>query len=160
MEHSARQILVDLVRRHRMAALGTIREEDPSVSLVPFAADPGGTAIYLLISRLANHTKDLLANPRAALMVAESDAGAHDPQGLARLSLRGSVRFLDESDQAHADARSTYLGRFPTAEMLMELGDFQLVRFEPTAARFIAGFGRIYDLTPKHLRELIAADGD
>jgi putative heme iron utilization protein len=159
MEQTARQILVDLVRRHRMATLGTLREGAPSVSLVPFAADAEGAAVYLLISRLANHTRDLLADPRAALLVAEPDAGAHDPQGLARLSLRGRVRFLDDGEPDHSAARATYLGRFPTAEMLMQLGDFLLARFEPSGARFIAGFGRIYDLTPAHLAELVAEPG-
>ncbi len=158
MESSAHQILVDLIRRHRLAALGTLREGDPSVTLVPFAADPDGSAVYLLISRLANHTKDLLADPRAALMIAESDAEAHDPQGLARISLRGRVRVLEEGEPDHSAARSVYLHRFSTAEMLMQLGDFLLVRFEPAAARFIAGFGKIYDLTPKHLRDLIATE--
>jgi putative heme iron utilization protein len=103
----------------------------------------------LLLSRLAAHTQNLSADPRAGLFVGDRSAAA-DPQAGARISLLGHVVSVDSSEEA--DARARYLARWPQAADYFALGDFSLWRFEIDEARLIAGFGDIRWLEGSALR--------
>src|SRR5438105_13508304 len=77
-----------LLRGRRQVALATLMagSGDPYCSLVNVASHPDGSPI-LLISRLAVHTKNILADPRVSLMLDERAAG--DPLEGARIMLAG-----------------------------------------------------------------------
>jgi putative heme iron utilization protein len=141
------QALVKLVLDQRVASLGTLHDDRPFVSLVAYATADDLSAFFIHVSRLALHTNDLLRDPRVALMVAEPDRPSHNPLALARLSVSGEAEPLSADDPGHDEARSLYLARHPTAALNFQLGDFFLVRIRPASARFVAGFGRIYDLS-------------
>src|SRR5215475_10979748 len=83
-----------LLRRSRQGALATLMtgSGDPYCSLVNVASHPDGSPI-LLISRLAVHTKNILADGRVSLMLDERAAG--DPLEGARIMLAG--RAIDAS---------------------------------------------------------------
>jgi putative heme iron utilization protein len=72
-----------LLRRSRQGALATLMAGtgDPYCSLVNVASDVDGAPI-LLISRLALHSKNILADDRVSLMLDERAAG--DPLEVAR----------------------------------------------------------------------------
>jgi putative heme iron utilization protein len=135
-----------LIRSQRVAALGTLRDGGPQVSMVVYAVSSDFSAFWIHLSRLAFHTQNILKDPRIGLMIAEPDKGGGDPQTLSRLSISGEARPLAKETQDFAAARSFYLGRFPEAIGNFELGDFDLYRIEPKSARFVAGFGRIFNL--------------
>ena len=145
--------LAQLIRSQRMAALGTLRDGGPLVSMVVYAAAPDFSEFYLHISRLAQHTQDLLQDGRASLLISEQDQGVSDPQTLARLSLRGEAVILAPDHPNYSQARSTYLARFPQTAMNFSLGDFLLYAFQPRAGRYVAGFGQIFNLTIAHLKQ-------
>ena len=111
----------------------------PYGSVTPYALSAEGAPL-LLFSRLAAHTRNLAADPRAGLFVGDRSAAA-DPQAGARVSLLGQVRPVP--DAAVADARARYLARHPQAADYFALGDFSLWRFDIEEARLIAGFGEI-----------------
>ena len=77
-----------LLRRSRQGALATLMAEsgDPYCSLVNVASAPDGSPI-LLISRLAVHTRNILADPRVSLMLDERAPG--DPLEGARIMVAG-----------------------------------------------------------------------
>src|SRR4029077_10445406 len=77
-----------LLRRRREGALATLMagSGDPYCSLVNLASHSDGSPI-LLISRLAVHTKNILADARVSLMLDERAAG--DPLEGARIMLAG-----------------------------------------------------------------------
>src|SRR5438128_9179910 len=77
-----------LLRRSRQGALATLMSGsgDPYCSLVNIASHPDGSPI-LLISRLALHTRNILADPRVSLMLDERAGG--DPLEGARIMLAG-----------------------------------------------------------------------
>jgi hypothetical protein len=56
----------------------------------------------------------------------------------------------------HAALKAAYLGKFPDASMLFQLGDFSIVAIEPTSARLVAGFARAMTLRPEQLAEAIS----
>src|SRR4030088_3844125 len=77
-----------LLRRSRRGALATLMagSGDPYCSLVNVASHADGAPI-LLISRLALHTKNILADPRVSLMLDERADG--DPLEGSRIMLAG-----------------------------------------------------------------------
>ena len=157
MDTESRQSLAQLIRAQRVAALGTLRDGAPLVSLVLYATAPDFSAFYLHVSRLAQHTQGLLRDPRVGLLIAEADAGAQDPQTLARLSLRGAAVEVGPAAGDYEAVRAAYLVKFPAAAFNFSLGDFALYRIVPDGARYVGGFGRIFDLTAEELRR--AAEG-
>jgi putative heme iron utilization protein len=131
-----------LLREGRSAALATLMPGtgDPYCSLVNVATAADGAPL-LLISRLAVHTKNVLADPRASLMIDERKAG--DPLQGARVMLMGTASATDDGD-----VRRRYLERQPEAEMFAGFADFAFYRLALTGAHLVAGFGRIVDLKP------------
>ncbi len=113
---------------------------DPYCSLVNVATAADGAPL-LLLSRLALHTKNILADPRVSLMIDERKAG--DPLEGARVMLMGRADATDDPE-----ARRRYLDRQPEAEMFAGFGDFAFYRIALSAGHLVAGFGRIVDLTP------------
>ena len=135
-----------LTRRSRQGALATLMagSGDPYCSLVNVASHPDGSPV-LLISRLAVHTKNLLADDRVSLMLDERAPG--DPLEGARIMLAG--RAVEAGDEDRATLRRRYLAAHPSAEAFVDFKDFSFFRIKPFAAHLVAGFGRIIDLKPE-----------
>jgi putative heme iron utilization protein len=132
-----------LLREALSGALATLMpgSGDPYCSLVNVATAADGAPL-LLVSTLAIHTKNLLADPRASLMLDERKAG--DPLEGARIMLMGKVAPTDD-----AAARRRYLSRHPEAEQFAGFKDFSFYRMEISRVHLVAGFGRIVDLKPQ-----------
>ena len=146
-----------LLRKSRQGALATLMvgSGDPYCSLVNVASHPDGSPI-LLLSRLAVHTRNILADPRVSLMLDERVEG--DPLEGARIMLAG--RAEEASGEFAEILRRRYLSAHPSAEAFVEFKDFSFFRIVPTGAHLVAGFGRIVDLTPEQiLTDLSAAEG-
>ena len=128
----------NLLRRARTGTLATLNAEGgiPYASLVNLATDVAGCPV-ILVSTLAWHTRNLLADPRGSVMVAEMP-----PEGDALTGARVTVmgRF---SRVPAAEVGRRYLARHPAAELYAGFGDFAFWRLEPEAAHAVAGFGRI-----------------
>ena len=135
-----------LLRRSRQGALATLTagSGDPYCSLVTVASAPDGAPV-LLISRLAVHTKNILADPRVSLMLDERASG--DPLEGARIMLAG--RAEEDDGEARAVLRRRYLNAHPAAAAFVDFKDFAFFRIRPAAAHLVAGFGRIVDLGPE-----------
>jgi putative heme iron utilization protein len=146
-----------LLRRCRQGALASLMPNsgDPYCSLVNVASDPGGAPI-LLISRLALHTRNVLADSRVSLMLDERAEG--DPLEGSRLMLAGRA---EQSDSGHAPVlRRRYLNAHPSAETFVSFKDFSFFRINPLGAHLVAGFGRIVDLAPEQfLTDISDAEG-
>src|ERR1700674_5401161 len=140
-----------LLREARSGALATLMAPsgDPYCSLVNVATAADGAPL-LLISRLAVHTQNLLADARVSLMLDERREG--DPLEGARVMLQGTAEVTE--DQA---ARRRYLERQPEAAMFAGFADFAFYRITVKAAHLVAGFGRIVDLKP---RDILTETGD
>jgi len=158
MDPATAAALGALIRRQRVAALATLRDGAPNVSLAAYLAAPDFQAFRIRISRLAWHTQDLRRDPTTALAIAETDDGRDDPQTLARVTLRGEATELRADDPAFAALRSGWLERFPQSAVTFELADFSFWSIAVRDARFVAGLGRTHDLSPADLAA-VARDG-
>jgi hypothetical protein len=148
-----------LLREGRSGALATLMQGSggPYCSLVNVATAADGSPL-LLISSLAVHTRNVLADPRVSLMIDERKSG--DPLEGARIMLTGTAAAAGE-----IEVRRRYLQRQPDAEMYASFGDFSFYRMAIEGAHLVAGFGRIVDLKPEDIltatedaAELVAAE--
>jgi len=139
--------LVEIVQASRVGALGTIRHGTPVVSMVAYAASPDLASFFMLTSELAQHTQDMHKDKNVSLLITEIDDGREDPLTLARLALRGYAGPLPAGEPGYMPAKELYLGRFPQAGPLFQFGDFALWRISVKGGRFIAGFGKAFNLT-------------
>lgn len=153
------QSFARLIRTQRVAAFGTLRDGGPLVSMILYAAANDFAAFYIHASRLAQHTQDMLKDPRVSLMIAETDTGSQDPQTLARVSIRGEAVVVPPTAEEYEDAKSVYLQKFPEAAFNFTLGDFSIYKIEPRTARFVAGFGKIFNLTLDDFKQAAAHNG-
>jgi putative heme iron utilization protein len=135
-----------LVRRATKASLATLdaRNGYPYASLVVIGTDSSG-APTLLISNLARHTANLVADPRASVLIDGTGALADPLQG-ARLTLWGRAETASE-----AGVRRRFLARHPEAGVYVDFPDFAFWRLKLEGAHYIGGFGRIFDLDPDDL---------
>lgn len=125
-----------LIRGIDRASLATVREGWPYASLVLAATDPEGQPL-LLLSNLAEHTKSLAREPRAALLF-DGTAGLADPLTGARVTVLGEITALE-----HKALLARYTRRHPSAAGYAGFADFRLYRLAPARAHLVAGFGRI-----------------
>lgn len=126
---------------HRMP-VGTLathsREPDgfPFPTMLPFATDARHRPT-ILVSRLAEHTRNLQLDTRAGFLVVEAPNEA--VLDGARVTLIG--RFAPvAADEANAVTRR-YLRYHPAAERYLALGDFSFLVMDVERLRFIGGFG-------------------
>lgn len=134
-----------LVRAATTASLATLMEVPdqgaPYASLVLVACDHDGAPL-LLISDLAEHTKNIARDGRVSLLF-DGTAGYDDPLTGPRVSLTGTARRSDEPRH-----RARYLARHSSAAQYADFGDFSFYRVDAARAHLVAGFGRITWVEP------------
>lgn len=129
-----------LVAGQRTGSLATVALEPagyPYASLVTFALDAG--APTFLISRIAEHTRNLAADGRASLLVHESDKA--DPLANGRVTLLGRATRLERSDVS--GARAAFLAAHPQSAYYVDFSDFDFWALHVEAVRYIGGYGRM-----------------
>jgi len=137
--------LRQLIRQQRWAALATVGgNSEPQASMVAYAVAEKADELYLHLSTLAEHTRNLQQNPRASLVVGECDDGSGDPQQRARASLSGTMHIIEPDATDYAEAKAYYLARLPDAEQRFAFGDFRLLRFTIDKVRFVGGFAQAF----------------
>lgn len=147
--------LRDLLRTQQVAALGTLHQGQPYVSMVPFALRPGSTDFIIHVSQLAAHTKDMLAHPQVSLLVIAPQAPEVMAQELARITVQGKAAQVGDGTPGHAAAKAAYLARFPQSEMLFGFSDFSLFAIVPESIRFVGGFAQATTISPETLASVL-----
>jgi len=151
MNENTRAALAHLLRGERIAHLATLRQGAPMASMTLYLPDVGFTAFHVHVSRLAWHTQDMAQDPSVALSIAETDDGRSDPFTLKRISIRGEAVQIQNKHSEFENLKSAWLARFPEQAINFELADFSFWRILPRDARFVAGFGRIQNLSAAEL---------
>ena len=126
-----------LVREGRHAVLSTLAEDGtPFGSLVAYAFDDG-LVPHLFVSRLAEHTKNLVRDARASLLVQDTREG--DPLAGARATLIGTFEKAPEAEREALVRR--FVERHPEAAIYANFPDFSVYRLSVRSVRVIEGFG-------------------
>lgn len=145
------QAVTELLRGQRWAALATVGDGMPHVSQVAFVCKPTLDSCLFHLSKLALHTRNLLAHSQASLSIGVADDGRDDPQTLARISLQGSATPIGRGDRDWLEAQRRYLTRFPASERTFGFADFTLFRMQVTSARYVGGFADAHTLSAHDL---------
>lgn len=135
----------DLIRQSVTAALATELEapegEWPYASYVTVASDLDAAPI-LLLSDLAEHTKNIKRDSRVSLLFTGPTEGA-DPLAQGRVTVLGKAAVTEEPRH-----RARFLARHPEAEGYAGFKDFHFYKVAAARAHLVAGFGRIHWAEP------------
>lgn len=127
-----------LIRGARAATLATQAGGQPFASLVTPAAAPDLSPL-LWLSTLSEHTRQLRAEPRCALLFMGAPEGPN-PQTAPRVTLTGLAEPVPEAEVAALKSR--WLARHPYAALYADFADFALWRIRPGGALLVGGFAR------------------
>lgn len=128
-----------------LARTGTLVTQSRRLPGFPF----GSVALYsmdelgrpsFLISTMAMHTQNLLADPRASLLVTQP-GWADDPLAGARVTLVGNAVRVSEDETA--TLRDAYLARHENARHWVDYDDFAFYRLDVVDAYWVGGFGEM-----------------
>lgn len=138
----------DLLRSATTATLATIERTSgyPFGSLVQIATLADAAPVFL-ISGLARHTQNLIADPRSSLLVDRRTASASDPLAIERATLVGRARRIEDES-----AMRRLLARHPSASGYAGFADFALWTLDIERAHLVAGFGRIREIAGADVR--------
>jgi heme iron utilization protein len=135
-----------MLRAHRYGALSTLSKKFdgyPFGSITPYLVDHDGS-LLILISTLAEHTKNIRHDPRVGLITHDQRDPHIQTQG--RVTVVGNA----ESEPKREQAGLRYLRYFPEAQTYLSMHDFSFYRIRPVAIRYIGGFGKIHWIDMKN----------
>lgn len=150
-------VLRSLLSERRQLVIAVLIDGEPAIGLLPFVVTPDWSALVVRASGLARHTKGLLEGAPFDALIARNDDPEQDALQLVRTTLRGRVRVLDREAPETQDLVARYVAAFPSAEMTLDLGDFNTYRLEIEAGRLNTGFGGAINLSRSSLEQLRAA---
>ena len=108
----------------------------PFGSVAPFVLNHQGMPT-VLISSIAEHTKNIIQNALVSLVVFSNE---DDLQANARLTLLAKA---EQTDKQNDLMRARYLRYIPQAAQYFDMHDFSFYTLYITQARYIAGFGKM-----------------
>lgn len=127
-----------LLAEERVGTLATQSARHPGfpfASVMPYALLDDASPLFL-ISGMAIHTQNVLADPRASLLVMQSGSGP-DPLGSPRATLVGTMTRIESTEAI----RNAYLERHPSSKYWIDFSDFSFFRLDVSDLYFVGGFG-------------------
>ncbi len=139
--------------------LATVGEQDyPHCGYTPYLmrhdGESGARQFYIFISELALHTRDLMREPRASIMVIEDEQDASQIFARTRLYYECNAIEVEREHNDFGPIMDEYQERHgKMVNLLRQLPDFRLLRLQPVSGQFVMGFGKAYKLTGPALNE-------
>lgn len=154
MDNDSKALLVEVIENSKIASLGTCNNNQPFVSMVAFSTNDNFSELYILISQLAKHSKNIAVNNKISLMICQPETESDNPQTLARISITGAAHLIEKNTEEYISAKNSYLTKNTSAVMYFSLGDFQLYKLEIDKGRYVAGFAKTFNLSKESLKTL------
>lgn len=147
----AREFVQLCVSRLRTVVLGTAGSDgEPAASVAATVLDASG-AFIIYVSGLAMHTRHLLANPRASVLLVDDETDSPNPLARRRLTFACAVQVIPIGTDQHDAQRQALREKFgPTIDVVAALPDFKLLRLEPRQGRAVIGFGAAFEIDPRN----------
>lgn len=146
----AREFVQLCVARLRTVILGTAAADgEPAASVAAAVLDASG-AFIIYVSGLAVHTRHLLANPRASVLLVDDETASPNPLARRRLTFACAVQVIPPGTAEHDAQRQALREKFgPTIDVVASLPDFKLLRLAPRSGRVVVGFGAAFEVDPQ-----------
>lgn len=135
--------------------LSTVDAEGlPNASYTPFVMDEE-KRIYIYVSGLATHTKNIYANSKVSVLFIEDESQTKQIFARRRLSFDCDPDLLTRDTPEWLEIVDKFQEKFgEIIEMLRSLPDFRIFQLIPTKGRFVVGFGAAYQISGDNLNQL------
>tara|TARA_B100001094_G_scaffold229975_1_gene224578 strand:- start:509 stop:1330 length:822 start_codon:yes stop_codon:yes gene_type:complete len=131
------QTLVGKASKGTLCTMSAKKEGYPYGSFVIYSMYNNNP--IFLFSTLAEHTKNLIRNPKASLLISEDGDG--NPLALGRITLVGDCVKLPKHE--HESAKEKFLEKHPQSKSYADWNDFSFYQLEVSSIRYIGGFGKM-----------------
>ncbi|MBD6620307.1 HugZ family protein [Komarekiella sp. 'clone 1'] len=132
----------------------------PNSGYTPYVMDDAKN-IYIYVSGLATHTKNLDANPHVSVLFIEDEAQTNQIFARRRLSFDCTATLIERETDKWNKIVEQFQGRFgQIIEVLRGLADFRIFQLTPSEGRFVIGFGAAYHISGDNLHQLVQLTGD
>lgn len=141
--------------------ISTVNEQGiPNASYTPYWRDDSQN-IYIYVSGLSTHTKNIYANPHVSVLFIEDEAKTSQIFARRRLSFDCTASLIERETEDWNYIVENFQERFgEIIELLRGLSDFRIFKLTPSAGRFVIGFGAAYHISGDHLNQLVQITGD
>ncbi len=153
--------LTELLAGYQSVVLGTLSSNGyPFSSYAPFYYD--GEQIYIFISNIATHAKNIQKTPRASALFIDDENKSENIFARKRISLQCDVTALSRDDERFHTIMKHFKDKFDTTmiTMLMGMKDFNLYALKPIYGEATFGFGEAYHIGGEKMNALVSRRGD
>jgi len=153
--------LTELLAGYQSVVLGTQGSNGyPFSSYAPFYYD--GEQIYIFISDIATHAKNIQTTPQASALFIEDESKSENIFARKRISLQCDVTSLSRNDERFNTIMENFKDKFDTSmiTMLMGMKDFNLYALRPIYGEATFGFGEAYQIGGEKMNTLVVRRGD
>jgi len=152
--------LTKLLEGYQSVVLGTHGNNGyPFSSYAPFYYD--GEQVYIFISNIATHAKNIQTTPRASAFFIEDESKSENIFARKRISLQCDVTSVSKDENSFNTIMTNFKNKFDSdmVTMLMGMKDFNLYALKPIYGEATFGFGEAYNIGGVKMNELVARTG-
>lgn len=137
--------ILDFRSKFRSVILATVSSDGvPESSYAPYVSDEEHR-LYIYVSGLARHTRNLLESGRAGLLFIEDEQSAGNIFARRLLSHSCIAESIPRDSSTWPQVLDRFTERFGKfVDTLRALPDFQLFRLTPSAGSYVRGFAQAY----------------
>jgi len=149
--------LQELLESFQSVILGTIGHNGyPFSSYAPFYYD--GEKIYIFISDIATHSKNIQSFPKASALFIEDETQSENIFARKRVSLQCDTQIIPRDNDAFIPIMDTFKTKHDegVVTMLMGMSDFNLYALTPIYGEATFGFGEAYNIGGEKMNMLVA----
>jgi putative heme iron utilization protein len=118
----------------------------PYASYAPYAS--GDDCLYILISELAVHAKNLQQEPKASVLIIEDEDSAEELFARLRIVYKVLAEKINiDTDEWHTGLANLTARHGERIPFLSSMSDFKLFKLRPVSGRYIKGFGKAYQIS-------------
>ncbi len=144
-EKLSHEILDFLTQRQTLHLASLDEDKHPYASYAPFAI--GDDCLYVLLSDIAVHGKNLKINPQAAVLIVEDESQAQTIFARIRVTYQVNAEHLAIDTEAYRTGIQCLFERHgDRIHNLAGLSDFNLFKLIPIHGRYVKDFGRAYSI--------------
>lgn len=149
------------IQEFESAVISTVSKEGiPNGSYAPVVIDDAKN-IYIYVSGLSIHTKNIEAHPQVNVLFIEDEAKANQIFARRRLNFDCTARLIERESETWNQIVDQFQERFGgIIEVLRGLADFRIFQLTPKKGSFVIGFGSIYYISGDRLDKLEQITGE
>jgi len=144
--------LKHLLLKQQSLFLSTLDSKgQPFASYAPYAICFESNTLYVLLSDLSQHSQHLLAQPQAAILVAEDESSTKQIYARERAYYQVTAELINAEPTKQKIIQTLKERHGNVIDLLQQLPDFHLFQLTPLNGRYVKGFGKAYNITAGQL---------